>query len=646
MTDLVFRDFANADQPAPGELLLRPRDPAHPKCRALSRLVIEHGYGAFAQADGPIERIVVQPDPTFDDMLAATLVQRLLAGQPLPQHVAALADYAELAREGLNPVGDVPLERSLEGVYLAARQGSGEDLNDPENRDRFLGDWKRIAERLLTAAETVANPFETPLFDGPQFERERTILFADRDVFRQDLARGEKWRITMPGAPPKSLAVLLRSPKCTLFKQWSRRAAEMSLPEAPLLLVVADSGRYRWVVSTDPVQQLSLKPLAETLQAAEARLDPDRAARDPWFDGKRFKHTLIASPNEGGVLPDREVLAIIKHWAKAVPIQPSLGGLLLTRRSMLVGGGAAAAMAAVGVNKLLQPQPIADEPGKLRGDWEYTIDEQGREQATGPTPFKSYALLIATSDYGKYWGGLKNPIRDAAEIKNVLEQKYGFEAQPVLNPTVPQMVEALEGLHRKVGPDDQLVVFIAGHGEVLPETGEGFLVANGTLRRKDDPAMQTFLSHSRVREIIERLPCKHILVVLDVCFAGKFNFTPDFNLGAEGARMHGKALKGREKKVSKAEFIRRKLERNCRRYFASCGEFVPASDGSGEHSPFAQELLDLLNDGSGHDGVLTAQEILDSVLDSPSPPSFGTLKGHEEGGDLLFINKDVATATP
>ena len=187
-----------------------------------------------------------------------------------------------------------------------------------------------------------------------------------------------------------------------------------------------------------------------------------------------------------------------------------------------------------------------------------------------------------------------------------------------------------------------MLIFIAGHGDVLPETGEGFLVANGSLKRRDDPALQSCLSHSRVREIVERLPCKHILVILDVCFAGKFNFEPDFNLGAQ---LRGTPLKGPAKKVSKSEFIRRKLGHNCRRYLASCGEFVPASDGSGEHSPFAQELLDLLNQGGGHNGVLTSQEILDAVLDSPSPPSFGTLKGHQDGGDLLFINKDVATAT-
>ena len=38
-----------------------------------------------------------------------------------------------------------------------------------------------------------------------------------------------------------------------------------------------------------------------------------------------------------------------------------------------------------------------DNLGQSRGEWNYAIDEQGREQAIGPTPFKSYALLIATS---------------------------------------------------------------------------------------------------------------------------------------------------------------------------------------------------------------------------------------------------------
>ena len=117
--------------------------------------------------------------------------------------------------------------------------------------------------------------------------------------------------------------------------------------DAGYLLLAVYEPEATWVFSTDPVQRLSLKTLAEALQAAEAACDPSRAAADPWFDGQPFGHTLVATPRGGTLLSEKKVLAIVEHWGQARPVA---GG---SRRGWLaaVAGGivlaAAVALAAV-----------------------------------------------------------------------------------------------------------------------------------------------------------------------------------------------------------------------------------------------------------------------------------------------------------
>ena len=111
--ELAFRDVGAGDA-GPGEVLVRPREARDVGRRDLATLVLQRGLEGLDRGGGPPSAVVVSSDPTLDDLLAASFAERLAEGGTLPAGAAALAKYAALQREGLQP-GTVPVEESIEG---------------------------------------------------------------------------------------------------------------------------------------------------------------------------------------------------------------------------------------------------------------------------------------------------------------------------------------------------------------------------------------------------------------------------------------------------------------------------------------------------------------------------------------------------
>jgi hypothetical protein len=360
--DWVFRKIKKPEVPAPGELWIRLPEEAQGRAAALASLALTEGPGAFLQGPRPIERLVLPVEglgPTLDDMLAAAVLQRRLAGKALPQGLASFAHYAELVRRGLYP-SDLPAEETVEAVYQALRNERGADLTDPLVRQHFVAGWERLFGRLLQAAEAGEDPCQTALFAGDsRFAEEKAYLRRDQQVYRQDLARGERWRVRLPGGPPAGGGLFLRQPKSLLFKHWCRQDVEAP-GEAGYLLLVVDWGKDNWLLSTNPVHQLSLAPLAALLQEAEVSADPARAEADPWFDGKRFNHTLIAAPRGGTRLTQQQFLRVVRQWAGARAVKPRSPGL---KKLLLPAGLAAASLliAALLWWFIFRPRPTAPD---------------------------------------------------------------------------------------------------------------------------------------------------------------------------------------------------------------------------------------------------------------------------------------------
>ena len=243
---------------------------------------------------------------------------------------------------------------------------------------------------------------------------------------------------------------------------------------------------------------------------------------------------------------------------------------------------------------------------------------------------RDYALIIATDDYDS-WGDLRNPVNDGTTIAKELETTYGFQTEIIKNPTRTELYGILRAYNKKAfADDDQLFIFIAGHGEFDEVFSEGYLVTKDS--KSNDEIKESYVSHSNLRTIINNIPCNHILLTMDVCFGGTFD---PFVANSRGVERTG----GYTGDDAKRLFIERKMKFDTRKFLTSGGkEYVP--DGRpGYHSPFAAKLLEGLRGGGGDDGIITFGELFNFVERANPAPTQGSFGKNQPGSDFLFIKK-------
>ncbi|MGK7389345.1 MAG: caspase family protein [Candidatus Cyclobacteriaceae bacterium M2_1C_046] len=239
---------------------------------------------------------------------------------------------------------------------------------------------------------------------------------------------------------------------------------------------------------------------------------------------------------------------------------------------------------------------------------------------------RDFALLFATDEYTE-WGDLTNPVNDAQTIAKELEESYGFDVEVVVNNSINDVLTKLrEYATKSYMEDDQLFIFIAGHGQFDDVFKTGYIV--GTESKLNDPAKTSYLSHSVLRDVIDNIPSKHIFLAMDVCFGGTFD-RKIAQAGSRGEDMY--------EEISQAEFIERKLRFKTRKYLTSGGkEYVP--DGRpGAHSPFARKFLEALRSYGGSDKILTLSEITNYVGRINPEPRFDEFGTNDPGSDFVFV---------
>lgn len=234
---------------------------------------------------------------------------------------------------------------------------------------------------------------------------------------------------------------------------------------------------------------------------------------------------------------------------------------------------------------------------------------------------KDYALLFATNEYAEF-GQLMNPVFDANTIAGELHDLFGFETKVILNPSLDSIYAVLKEYGSKEYRDgDQLFIFFAGHGEFDKTFNDGYIVASDS--RKSRSSM---VSHSNLNTIINHVPCKHIFLVMDVCFGGTFAY-----VAHRGGEDHSTA--------DKSAYITRKMKYKTRQYLTSGGEEYVPDGRPGHHSPFARRFLEALRTGGNEFGVLSIKDIMGYVELATPEPKNGGFGDNEPGSDFLFIRK-------
>jgi hypothetical protein len=176
---------------------------------------------------------------------------------------------------------------------------------------------------------------------------------------------------------------------------------------------------------------------------------------------------------------------------------------------------------------------------------------------------------------------------------------------------------------KKYRPQDQLLIFFAGHGYYDETLNEGYIVAHNSLQ--NDKGRSSYVSYERLRSLLNNIPCEHVLLVMDVCFGGTF----DPAISRERGQMNEVDLL----------FLAKKLSHKTRKFLTSGGkEYVP--DGrAGFHSPFAAKVITALRTGGGEDYILTLDEMKGFVEKLTPEPRFGSFGDDVAGSDFVFVSQ-------
>jgi uncharacterized caspase-like protein len=139
------------------------------------------------------------------------------------------------------------------------------------------------------------------------------------------------------------------------------------------------------------------------------------------------------------------------------------------------------------------------------------------------------AVVIGINDYRNSIAELKTARPDAEELAGLLSNDdYTYQVKLVTDntehkPTLDGIRDLLKCLSQQLQPpaqNNRLLFYFAGHGKSLESDDgpRGFLLPQDA----DPKDASTFLPMQELHDALIALPCHHLLIILDCCFAGTF----------------------------------------------------------------------------------------------------------------------------
>lgn len=233
---------------------------------------------------------------------------------------------------------------------------------------------------------------------------------------------------------------------------------------------------------------------------------------------------------------------------------------------------------------------------------------------------KNYLLLIGINKY-KNWTPLTGAVNDLKEVHKLM-LRFGFNEEQITeltdeNATQDAIDSAFSSLQSLLGPNDNLLIYYAGHGILDRQLeGRGYWVPVGA--RKDK--RNDFIANEYIKDFIQSFKARHVMVFADACFSGSL---------IRGSR-------GEESYTKRVEQL------NSRWVFCSGREEVVDDVLAGKkNSPFAYYLIQALQKLAPGQN-LSVRELALNVSrnvaeSSKQTPVSGPLReAGDEGGEFVF----------
>jgi len=234
---------------------------------------------------------------------------------------------------------------------------------------------------------------------------------------------------------------------------------------------------------------------------------------------------------------------------------------------------------------------------------------------------KYYALIIGISNYtDPTVNQLDWPIRDAEMFYEIITKRYVFDKENVTflkDAKMADIVGALDYFANTVRPNDNFLIFFAGHGIWDAAAEIGFWLPSDA--RKNSKL--AWFRNSTLRDYLREIKSKHTLLISDACFGGSILKTR----GAFNDEI--------------PEAIKRLYGLPSRKAMTS-GTLSEVPD----QSAFLKYLIERLKDNN--EKYLSSEQLFSSIRlavinNSNVIPQFGEIKDvGDEGGDFIFILRD------
>ena len=378
-----------------------------------------------------------------------------------------------------------------------------------------------------------------------------------------------------------------------------------NLSQETLASVLAARDQYKKTVFQQALARLEQNPgLADAPGCASAQ----QAAAGQCL--------MITPVNPGGAISNARVLDRAAVAVAAAPAMPAAAAAI----------EAPPLAAAAPVQAQAQPAPaaqasLAAPPPTVA----YRLPlRRSVKAATLPQIQRKIAVLIGIDDYrDARIPRLGNAVKDAQAVADSLETHLGYETVVLENPDRATIFRVLNQLAVEVGPADSVVLYYAGHGELVEKTGQGYWQPADA----DATRPETWVSNADIDRLLKQLPASQSAMISDSCFSGGL---------VTGERIRG---------TSASQDPGALLSRRAAVVMTSGGNEPVFDSGKDGHSPFAYSLMQSLAQvNNWRPGSTLFEQVRFAVARQlPQRPQYGASRtgGHEAGGDYLFEQRQL-----
>jgi peptidoglycan hydrolase-like protein with peptidoglycan-binding domain len=234
--------------------------------------------------------------------------------------------------------------------------------------------------------------------------------------------------------------------------------------------------------------------------------------------------------------------------------------------------------------------------------------------------FGNYHALVIGIDEYKHLPKLKTAVNDAEAVAAVLKSDYGFDVNLLRNAKRSDVMDALDDYEKRLGINDNLLIYYAGHGDLDKKSEQGYWWPADAKKGK----RSNWISNSHISASLKALEARHVIVVADSCYSGTLVRSVTTSVD------------------SRAKDVRSLNSKRSRGALTSGGLEQVVDSVGGNHSPFAKAFINALNDNKDVvDMSSMYPQIRRSVLMSTdqSPVYSDIRKTGDEGGDFFFVRR-------